>query len=131
MHNESLNQQPDSQRPAAQQFTEHDAPSAVAHRELDLRLIRALENAPTLQIPADFAARVTARIPSRRPISVSPTRYGYYAMLISMVVLLAAMLILARHAVDHTTLGLTLNWILCAQFIAIGIWISARRHDIG
>jgi hypothetical protein len=136
MHDESLNQQPDNRQSAARQsiapqFTDHDALSANANRELDLRLIRALENAPALQIPADFAARITTRTPAHRPVSLSPTYYGYYAMLISMVVLLAAMLILARHTVDHTTLGLTLHWVLCAQFIAIGVWISAHRHNAG
>jgi hypothetical protein len=113
------------------QSVNHESPAAAASRELDLRLIRALETSPIPQIPDDFAARVTSRLPAPRPLSIHATRYGYYVMIVSMVVLLVTLLMMARNTVDHSTLGLTLQYILCAQFIGIGVWISARRHNLG
>jgi hypothetical protein len=97
---------------------------------LDRRLIHALEIAPEPEIPADFAARVASLLPARRPVSVTPTHYGYYAMVASMVILLAALLLLAPHATDRSIFGLTLQWLLCAQFIGLAVWLSARRHTV-
>jgi hypothetical protein len=98
---------------------------------LDLRLIRALEAAPRPEVPADFAARLIARLPPHAPaldaIAIPATYYGRSAILIGIVVLLAAMLILAGRAADHTELGTMLEWALCAQFVALTIWYTAWR----
>jgi hypothetical protein len=95
---------------------------------LDRRLIHALEVAPEPRVPADFAARVASLLPVRRPVSVTPTHYGYYAMVGSMVILLAALLLLAPHASDRSIFELTLQWLLCAQFIGLAVWLSVRRR---
>ena len=94
---------------------------------LDQRLIHALEIAPEPRVPDDFAARVASLLPVRRSVSVTPTHYGHYAMAASMVILLAALLLLAPHA-GRSIFGLTLQWLLCAQFIGLAVWLSARRH---
>jgi hypothetical protein len=98
---------------------------------LDLRLIRALEAAPRPEVPADFAARLIARLPPHAPalnaVTIRSTHYGRSAILIGIVVLLAAMLILAGCAADHTELGTMLEWALCAQFVALTIWFTAWR----
>ena len=101
---------------------------------LDQRIVRALEAAPELQIPADFAARVASQLPARRPVSLTPTHYGQKAMLFGTVVTLAALLVLALnftalHSTSHATFGL-LESVLSAQFIALAVWFSVWRHSL-
>ncbi len=98
--------------------------------ELDERLMRALEARPEVHIPTDFASRVASQLPATKAVSLTPTHYGRNAMLISMVVLAVALLALALHSADHSTLGLTLEWILCAQFLSIAVWFGTRREGL-
>jgi hypothetical protein len=96
---------------------------------LDQRLIRALETVPEPKIPANFAARVASQLPTRRPVSLTPTHYGHNAMLLSMVATLVALIALAPHATGHATIDL-LEWLLFAQFILLTVWFSVRRHSL-
>jgi hypothetical protein len=114
MHDEPVNQQ----RPAFE----------TALAELDQRVIRALETAPDPQIPADFAARVASRLPSARPVSIGRTRYGDSSLLIGIVVLFAALFAVAPDATNRSVVGLTMEWVLCAQFIGLTLWLSIRRR---
>ena len=97
---------------------------------LDRRLIHALEIAPEPQISADFAARVASRLPARRAVSLTPTYYGYYAMLVSVVILLTTLLLLAPRTAGRSVLELTVQWLLCAQFIGLAVWLSVRGHTV-
>jgi hypothetical protein len=97
-------------------------------KRLDQRLIHALETAPEPQVPADFAARVASLLPAARPVAVTATHYGHYAMLASMVVLLATLLLLAPRTADRSVFEVTLQWLLCAQFIGLAVWFSVRRQ---
>jgi hypothetical protein len=97
---------------------------------LDERVVRALEIAPEPQIAADFAVRVASRLPPTRSVSLTPTHYGYYAMLASMVVLLATLLVLASRAADRSMFEVTLQWLLCGQFIGVAVWLSVRRQGV-
>jgi len=112
----------------------HDVPlnpedlSQSASEHLDQRIVRALETAPEPQIPADFAARVASRLPSRRPVSLTPTHYGQNALLIGVVATLVALLVLAMQSTGHAAFGL-LESILSAQFIALAVWFSVWRHS--
>jgi hypothetical protein len=92
---------------------------------LDQRLIRALETVPEPRVPTNFAARIATQLPTRRPVSLTPTHYGHNAMLISMVVTFVALIALA----PHTTFDL-LEWLLFAQFIVLAVWFSVRRHSL-
>ena len=96
--------------------------------DLDQRIVRALETAPELQIPADFAARVASSLPATRPVSLTPTHYGQNAMLLGIVVILAALVILALHS-THATLGL-LESLLFAQFLALAVWFTVWRYGL-
>jgi hypothetical protein len=96
--------------------------------ELDQRILHVLEAAPELHIPADFAARVTSKLPARRPVSLTPTHYGRNAMLIGMVVTLIALLALTLHNGAHAAFGLAQS-LLLAQFIALTVWLSVRRES--
>lgn len=112
MHDESLNQ-------------DHVSPE----KNLDERLIRALETVPEVHISADFAARVARQLPTRRQVSLTPTHYGYSAMVIGMVLTLVALLSLALHATGHAAFWL-LESLLFAQFIALTVWFSVWRHSL-
>jgi hypothetical protein len=96
---------------------------------LDQRITRALESVPEPHIPADFAARVASRLPARRPESLTPTYYGQKAVRISMLVTLAALILLAVRTTGHATFGL-LESLLFAQFIGLTVWLSIWRHGL-
>jgi hypothetical protein len=96
--------------------------------ELDQRILHALEAAPELHIPADFAARVTRKLPAARPVSLTPTHYGRNAVLIGMVVTLAALLALTLHNGTHAAFGLAES-LLLTQFVALTVWLSIRRES--
>jgi hypothetical protein len=117
MHDEPVNQQHPSRL------------EAIPLTELDQRIVRALEIAPDPQIPADFAARVASRLPSPRPLSTARTRYGESAMLIGIAVLFAALFALAPEATKRSFVGLTMEWLLCAQFIGLTLWLSIRYRS--
>jgi hypothetical protein len=102
-------------------------PSQTPDQELDQRIVRALEIAPETRIPADFAARVAARLPATRPVSLTPTRYGQSATLIGMVITLVALVFLATRG--HAAFGL-LESLLFAQFIALAVWFTVWRHSL-
>jgi hypothetical protein len=112
MHNESLNQETSSLSDA-----------------LDQRLTRALETAPIPQIPPGFAARISATVPVRPPVSIQVTHYGRSATLIGIVLLLAAMLALSARTVDPSTFNLVLEWTLFALFLSLTVWFSTNRHN--
>jgi hypothetical protein len=111
-----------------------DQRSDELNYELDLRLISALETAPELRIPADFASRVASQQPVRQPVTVTRTYFGYGAMVISVVALLIALLVLAGHASantsGHSVIALVLQWTLCAQFIALAVWLGVRHRSL-
>jgi hypothetical protein len=96
--------------------------------ELDHRILRALEAAPELHIPADFAAHVTSKLPARRPVSLTPTHYGRNAVLIGMVITLIALLALTLHNGAHATFGPAQS-LLLAQFVTLTVWLSIRRES--
>lgn len=109
----------------------HDEPlnrddlSQSATEHLDQRIVRALETAPEIKIPGDFADRVSSRLPARRPVSLTPTRYGKSATLIGLVVTLVALLFLATRG--HAAFEL-LDSLLFAQFIALAVWLTVWRY---
>ena len=103
--------------------------SAAAMGELDQRLIRALETVPEPHIPADFAARVASQLPARRPVSLTPTHYGYTAMLIGLVATFVALLAFALHTTGRATIGLPESFLL-TQFIVLAVWLSVWRHSL-
>ena len=106
-------------------MNEENTPDADV--EIEQRLIRALENRPTVRIPADFAARVASQLPERRPIALTPTHYGRKAMVICMVVLGVALLAaFALHGMAVPPAVQVTGWILYAQFLALVVWFGMR-----
>ena len=102
---------------------------AQAERELDARVVEQLERLPDLSsaIPADFAARVAAKVPVRRPVAVRTTHYGRTLMLVGLVVLFVALVVLAVRGSSGSTIGVALEWTLCVQFLALAVWMGLQR----
>jgi hypothetical protein len=109
----------------------HSSPDALESAALDLdqRLTRALETAPELQIPADFAARVASQVPARPVVSLTQTHYGDYAMLLGILVTLAALFVFGLHTPDRHTFNLVETFLL-TDFLGLTVWLSVRRHSL-
>jgi type IV secretory pathway TrbD component len=105
-------------------------PAEAALAKLDERLIRSLEARPVVQVPEGFAARVAGQVPMRRPVLLTPTHYGRNAMAVCMVVLAVAMLALALRSWERTPFGLALEWFVCAQFVALAMWLASWRREL-
>ena len=94
---------------------------------LDARIVRALENAPQLEIPADFAARVARQLPPRPTAILSPARYGYRAAVACLVVLLAVILALAPRGTGTSIFWILIESTFCAQFALVAVWLAVRN----
>ena len=94
------------------------------------RMTRALEQAPAVAVPADFAARLMARLPERKAARVSAgsewfvrrTHYGRNAMLAG-AVLLCCLLVVAAAASNRGGVAWEMaEWIALAQLGGIALW---------
>ncbi|NYF92129.1 hypothetical protein RBB79_20820 [Tunturiibacter empetritectus] len=97
--------------------------------ELDQRVLRALESAPLVEVPADFAARVAGRLPARRPVSLTATHYGRTAVFLGMILTLIILIAVTLYNGRHATFGLAES-VLLTEFLALTVWLSVRRHGV-
>jgi hypothetical protein len=100
---------------------------------LDQRIQQELERLPDLSgvIAADFAARVATKVPAKRVAArTAATPYGSRLMWAGLIVLSILLVVLAGHGFVHSTVGIAIEWTLCAQFLAIVIWLGTRRSRI-
>ena len=96
-------------------------------QSLDARILRALETAPRLESPSDFAARVARQLPPLPVPILSPARYGYRAAVACLVVLLALILAFARRAMGTSVFWLSMESIFCVQFALVAVWLAVRN----
>ena len=101
-------------------------------RELDARIVAALERRPGVQVPEGFAARVAAQLPARRvsayrQVRLKATRYGVSAAAACLIVLAVAMLGLAPAQIDGP-FWKAMEWTLCAQFCLLAAWLGVWRR---
>jgi len=94
---------------------------------LEARIILALETAPQPDIAPDFAARVAGQLPPLPLASLTPGRYGYRAAILCLVVLLGLLLTFAHRAAGPSLLWISIEWIFCAQFALLAVWLVARN----
>jgi hypothetical protein len=97
-------------------------------QSLDARIIVALETAPRPEIPAGFAARITRQLPPRPALVLTPVRYGRRAAAACLVVLMVLMLAFARPANPGSLYWFSIEFIFCAQFVALAVWLVARDY---
>lgn len=98
-------------------------------RVLDARIVRELERVPdvALSIPADFAARVAAKVPERKAEVARVTHYGRTLMGVSLVVLFVALVVLAARGFVSSPIGLMVEWSLCIQFLVLAVWMGTQH----
>jgi len=110
-----------------------DARDEILKRALEERILRELERIPDLSssIPADFAARMAARVPARRDVSVTPARYGRSVMWVSLAALVIVLPVLAWIGFGRSALDVAIEWCLCTQFLGIAVWMAIYRRREG
>ena len=92
------------------------------------RMTRALERAPAVAVPADFAARLMARLPERKAPRVPAgsewfvrrTHYGRNAMLAGAVLLCCLLVVAASNR--GSVVWEMAEWIALAQLGGIALW---------
>ena len=105
-----------------------DKMNPASHAQsLDARILRALETAPRVEVPSDFAARVARQLPPRPAAVLSPARYGYRAAGACLVVLLVLMFAFAHRATGTSLYWTSIEWIFCAQFVFLAVWLAVRN----
>ena len=101
----------------------------MEERAFDERIVAELERAPDMSrsIPADFAERVAAKVPVRRPVAVKETHYGWTMMWCCLAVLFVVLIVVAVQGAGRSTIGTAVQWTLYLQFLSIATWLSVRR----
>ncbi len=100
------------------------------------RITRALERPPTVAVPADFAARVMARVPERKVARVPAgwfvrrTHYGRNALLAGAALLCCLLLLVAAASNGGRAWWLT-EWIALGQLGVITVWWGLARRARG
>ena len=100
-------------------------PEDKINTSLENRIILALEVAPRPEIPADFAARVSAQLPPRAAVVLTPGRYGQRAAWVCLVLLLTLLLAIANRATGTSVYWFSIESIFCAQFVLLAVWLAA------
>jgi hypothetical protein len=114
-------------------------PERNLQREEEDRITRALEQAPAVAVPAEFAARVMAQLPERKVARASEwsgmfvrrTHYGRNAMLAGAAVL-CCLLVVAAAASNHGGVAWeAIEWMVLAQLAGIALWwgLAWRTRD--
>lgn len=96
--------------------------------DLERRIVLALESAPRVEIPADFAARIARQLPARPAVVLTPGRYGQRAAVACLAVLLVLILALAHRAAGSSLYWFSIESIFCAQFALLAVWLVARGY---
>jgi hypothetical protein len=93
---------------------------------LERKITMALEAAPRLHIPENFAARVAGNLPAHPIAYLTPARYGVRAAVVCLVALIGLMLAFSPKA--GSVYWLWIQSIFCAQFVLLAVWLVARRY---
>ena len=107
-------------------MAEH-AVNSSNQQALDARIILALETAPEISVPSDFAARVAGQLPPLPTVTITPRRYGRNVAMVCMGLLLALILIFAHRATGTSLLWSSIEWIFCVQFALVAVWLAVRQ----
>ena len=101
---------------------------------LEARVVRALERVPEpvrADLAEDFAARVAARVPARRVVAVRRTQYGRRVAMVALAVMLVALVALTPRSAHESVLRMTMEWVLCAQVLVLGVGLGLKRWNLG
>lgn len=94
----------------------------------ETRVQSALERAPEVTPPVDFAARVAASLPPLKPAR-KPMRLGRSVALVSIGVAALAMFLLAPiSSPSFSSVAFDLELVLLLQMAGIGYWLTVRAN---
>jgi hypothetical protein len=96
---------------------------------LDAQITMALEAAPRLSVPADFATRVAAKMPLRPRATLTPTHYGAGAAFACLVALMVLMVGFAPMLAQGSGHWVSIQTMFCLQFLVLAVWLVARRYS--
>jgi hypothetical protein len=100
-------------------------------REMDARLLLALEAGPVAPMPDQFTARVMASLPSKRlPDYVRQTRYGRNTILFCLLLLCAALVISARAVQNGSSAWIAVLWVFFGQLAGIAVWLILQARAV-
>jgi hypothetical protein len=99
------------------------------------RITQALEQAPAVMVPADFAARVmmqlperkVARVPEWRGVFVRRTHYGRNAMLAGAALLCCLLLVTGVASHGGEIAWRLAEWMALTQLAGIALWYGLAR----
>jgi hypothetical protein len=101
---------------------------------LEATVTQALNEKPEVQIPADFAARVAARVPAQRKASPAPRVRPHNWGLLTAILLIAAGLIATAFADPgalNTRMGAVFILLVASEIAGIALWLGTdwpSRH---
>ncbi len=101
---------------------------AVAEME---QIVRALEIAPMVNVPQDFASRVMGQLPVRRrsPVTVLHRQtLGKRAAFAGVALLLCAMVAVSPTAARGSSLSVATEWACCLQLLGLMLLIGMLRR---
>jgi len=108
--------------------TNFDELARESARILDERIIASLERGPEVSISADFAARVAAKVPARKPVAVSSTHYGWTAMWAGLALLFMVLVAIGVKGAAGSVVGTAVEWTLLVQFLVFATWLVLRKR---
>jgi hypothetical protein len=95
---------------------------------LERKIITALETAPRIDIAAGFAASMARQLPPLPSVVITPARYGVRAAVACVVLLLVGMLAFAHSLTGSSLLWLSIESLVCAQFVLLTFWLVTRTY---
>ena len=101
---------------------------------LEATVTRALDAKPEVRVPADFAARVGARLPEKRsPVPLKGDRTRHWGL--ATAILLVAVGLVAAAFADpsglNTRMGLVFMALVVSEIAGIALWLGAGRSGEG
>jgi hypothetical protein len=106
--------------------TQPNHTTPIPDTPFEAAITRALEQAPTLTIPADFAARVRASLPAPAPARSSRS-LGRLHAIIAVVALLVTLGVIAPHTTpSFTNIAFDLELTLLVELAGIAAWLTLR-----
>ena len=96
---------------------------------LETAITRALERAPEVMVPRDFAARVRASLPAQPKVRARRS-VGRIAGTAAVAGLIVGLCWLAPHArPSFESVAFDMEMLMLAELAGVAAWLAMRRHD--
>jgi hypothetical protein len=97
---------------------------------LEASLTRALEHAPAIAVPADFAARVRASLPAQPRTQSRPSAARMAATGAASAALLALCLLAPHAAPNFQSMSFDMELALLGELAVVAAWLAIRRGSV-